>query len=166
MPWTHRATRNYRCFRCKQLIRKGTSLWFTGANQHGKYYRYHPLCKSLSGRKETTMTKTLRTFIKEITKGPKLPEEFTVGSVRAAQLYRMCVMMGLPVYKHIFNCKGCTSGRKVIYFHHKDRHKALRIVRELTKGRGNFFKQRASAILDHNEIVHPRGIRKILERPR
>lgn len=154
MPWA-RARNRYQCFRCKDNIEVGETCFFSGDNK--KYYRYHAICKSISGRKEATMTKNLASFIKQVEKGPKMNSELEMAeghshSCLIPSLYRNCVMMGIPIYKHIFTSSG-NQGKRIIYFMHKDRRRALKIVLSLCNNRQNYIKEHAGSILDKDEIA-------------
>ena len=156
MPWG-KARNRYQCFRCKGYIDAGEMHFYSGDNV--KYYRYHAICKSISGRKEATMTKNLASFIKQVKKGPILSNEFVIvrgHCCMPSTLYRNCVMMGLPIYKHVFTVSG-NHGKQVIYFMHKDRHKALERVLELCNNKQNYIREHVEAILDKKEILKMRG---------
>lgn len=111
------------------------------------------------------MTENLATFIREIKEGPKIPSEFSIPPTLVARYYRICVGMGIPVYKHLFRTSS-TAGRCCIYFHHKDRHACLKRVLKLSKIKQTKFRDHAMSILDVGEVVSGLDGRSIRKRPR
>ena len=152
MPWV-RARRAYICYRCKERIKRGERYFIhSGGKEPGgekdypsyrRTYRYHRICKSLSGRKEAWMTGNLKAFLKAVKEGPKLTEEIPVNPALVNSCYRKAVMMGLPVYKHIFYSH---RTKEVIFFMQKHEKECLRRVKRLGKSDHNFHYHHRSII--------------------
>jgi hypothetical protein len=152
MPW-FKAKKAYVCSRCRERIKKG-DVYFCGSvgkkGRNGKVYpsplktyRYHMECKSLSGRKEASLTKSLDAFIRSVGKGPKMTQEIPILPALVNICYRKAVMMGLPVYKHIFYSH---RTKEVIFFMQKHEKECLRRVKRLGKPNREFHRQQGSIL--------------------
>lgn len=157
MPW-FKARKAYVCSRCREPIKKGDvylcgSVGKKGKNgkvypSSSKTYRYHLECRSLSGKKEASLTKSLDAFIRSIGKGPKMTQEIPISPALVNACYRKAVMMGLPVYKHVFYSH---RTKEVIFFMQKHEKECLRRVKRLGKSDHSFH-------YHHRSIIGSKGI--------
>jgi len=152
MTWSH-ARKEYLCFRCRGLIKLGERYFFHSAggrfSKHGarypsscRTYRYHPVCKSTSGKKESHLTENLHLFIEAVKDGPKLTKEIPISPQLVNCCYRQAVMMGLHIYKHVFYHRT----KEVIFFMDRDKVQCLKRVEELNNANHDFKRQHKSIL--------------------
>jgi hypothetical protein len=125
---TTTAKKSYICFRCKEIILAGEEYYFSQGSKTGTCYRYHPICKSISGKKESYMTENLSKFIEAVEEGPKLVSEFPMIAQNVSPCYQKATMMGIHVYRTEFSTPRSTN---TIYYLHKHRRLAWKRMLEI-----------------------------------
>lgn len=137
-PWIKESRKEYICFRCREPILAGTP-YFSGNASHMKhreknYYRYHPECKSISGRKEMRITDTFQSFILTLSKGPTLLDGFDICATDIGTCYKRARLLGYDVRRTRFSMGRATHA---IYYLASDSKKALDYITKHANKSGN-----------------------------